>query len=272
MATETKPMVEPLDVDNYTTWSIRMRALLRSKGLWTTVMADSPEAGNDLKALAQIILHVKDFYLMTVGACTTAKEAWTKLKTTYEAKTNARKLLLRRELTTLKMGTTEPLTLYAARAEDIQAQMTAAGDEVKDQEVAMQFLAGLPPAYRMIRTVLVSGDTELNIDEMLPKLLPVEQLTQPERPSEAALYAKPGRGSGSPGFRKNSHGSHSHGGDLNKKKETRKCYYCGKPGHIQKDCFEKKQDEARRRGNSGNGQRPNHGAIALTANQKPKPA
>lgn len=83
MATETKLMVEPLDVDNYATWSIRMRALLISKGLWTTVLADEPEAGNDLKALAQIILHVKDHHLMTVGACTTAKEAWMKLKTTY---------------------------------------------------------------------------------------------------------------------------------------------------------------------------------------------
>ena len=138
--------MERLDVDNYATWSIRMRALLISKGLWTTVEASNPEASNDLKALAQIILHVKDHHLMTVGACNTAKEAWTKLKTTYEAKTNARKLLLRRELTTLKMGATEPLTMYAARAKDIQAQMTAAGDEVKDQEVAMQFLAGLPPA------------------------------------------------------------------------------------------------------------------------------
>lgn len=196
MATETKQMVEPLDVDIYATWSIRMRALLISKGLWTTVEADNPEA-NDLKALAQIILHVKDHHLMTVGACTTAKQAWEKLKTTYEAKTNARKLLLRRELTQLKMGATEQLTMYAARTKDIQAQMTTAGDEVKDQEVALQFLAGLPPAYSMISTVLVSGDRELKIDEMLPKLLPVEQMSQPERPGEAALYAKPGRGHGS---------------------------------------------------------------------------
>lgn len=49
----------------------------------------------------------------------------------------------------LKMNPTEPITIYASRAKDIQAQMSAAGDEVKDQEVAMQFLAGLPPAYGM---------------------------------------------------------------------------------------------------------------------------
>jgi hypothetical protein len=83
--------------------------------------------------------------------------------------------------------------VYAARAKDIQAQLRTAGDEVKDQEVAIQFLAGLPPAYGMISTLLTSGDRELLIDEMLPKLLQVEQMAQPERPSEAALFAKPNR-------------------------------------------------------------------------------
>ena len=147
MATiEEKPSVERLDVDNYATWSIRMRALLISKGLWAAVTSDTPDADKDQKALAQIILNVKDHHLMTVGKCERAKIAWETLKTTYEAKNNARRLLLRRELTQLKMGATEPLTVYAARAKDLQSQLTAAGDEVKDQEVALQYLAGLPPA------------------------------------------------------------------------------------------------------------------------------
>jgi dienelactone hydrolase len=77
-----------------------MKALLISKGLWTAVVAETPsDATQDQKALAQIILHVKDHHLMTVGNCDTAKIAWETLKNTYEAKTNARKLLLRRELT-----------------------------------------------------------------------------------------------------------------------------------------------------------------------------
>ena len=152
-------MVERLDVDNYATWSIRMRALLISKGLWGSVTGDnSIDPDKDQKALAQIILHVKDYHLMTVGNCDTSKIAWDALKATYEAKSNARKVLLRRELTGLKMGATEPLTVYGARAKDIQAQLRAAGDDAKDQEVAIQFLAGLPPAYGMITTVLTAQD------------------------------------------------------------------------------------------------------------------
>ncbi len=48
--------------------------------------------------------------------------------------------------------------MYASRAKNLQAQMQAAGDEVGDQADAMQFLAGLPPAYGMISTVLTASD------------------------------------------------------------------------------------------------------------------
>ena len=258
-ATTSQATIERLDVDNYATWSIRMRALLISKGLWAAVTADTPDADKDQKALAQIILHVKDHHLMTVGKCETAKIAWETLKTTYEAKTNARRLLLRRELTQLKMGASEPLTVYAARAKDLQTQLTAAGDEVKDQEVALQYLAGLPPAYGMISTVLVSGDRDLKIDEMLPKLLPVEQqAAQLERPSEAALFAKPNSGFG---------GKNRSKGGFSKPKEDRECFFCGRKGHIKKDCIKWKRSQARQGGDSGF-QRPQYSAVALTAHSR----
>ena len=82
--------------------------------------------------------------------------------------------------------------MYAARAKDIQAHLTTAGDEVKDQEVAIQFLAGLPPAYGMISTVLTSMDKELKNDEMLAQAA-TGGTAQPEHSSEAALFAKPPR-------------------------------------------------------------------------------
>ena len=98
MSADGKPAIDPLDVDNYATWSVRMRALLLSKGLWGAVTGDAMEAERDQKALALLILHVKDHHLQTVGSATTSKNAWDTLKATYEAQTNARKLLLRREI------------------------------------------------------------------------------------------------------------------------------------------------------------------------------
>lgn len=240
MSAESKPMVEPLDVDNYVPWSIRMRALLTSKGLWRAVKGDSTDAVEDQKALAQIILHVKDHHLLTVGSCKTSTIAWNTLEAIYQAQSNARKVQLRRELTQLKMGATEPLTVYAARAKDIQAQLQAAGEDIKDQEVGIQFLAGLPSAYTIINTILTSGDQDLKIDTMLPKLLTVEQATQAqsERPNEeAALIAKPNGGCG---IKQRSDGRLH--------RDNRECFYCGKKGHIQADCRKKKFDDMKRSG------------------------
>ena len=205
-----KPTVERLDVDNYATWSIRMKALLISKGLWAAIEGDAgiEVRALDQKALACILLYVRDHHLMALASCDTAKSAWEMLKNVYEAKTNARKLLLRRELTMLKMGVSEPLTKYAARAKDIQLQLLATGESVTDTEAALQFLAGLPGAYDMIKTVLTASDSDLAIDTVLPKLMAVEQqMLRPEYSNgdEKALSAKRFNGRNGHGNRPNRH-------------------------------------------------------------------
>ena len=74
---DDRATVEPLDLDNYGTWSVRMKFLLIHKGLWAATTAEeSPEANMDQKALATICLNVKPHHLATVGSCRTAKEAW----------------------------------------------------------------------------------------------------------------------------------------------------------------------------------------------------
>lgn len=222
MTTEVKTAVELLDVDNYATWRSKMKFLLITKGLWTTVEGESTDRDKDAKALAQIGLHVKDHHLPVLETCATAKEAWEQLKTIYQAKSNARKRQLRKELSQLKMGATEPLTKYVARAKEIQNQLRAAGYEVADQEVVWALLAGLPSPYDTVVTVLeTSADVDMRLDDILPKLMPVEQRLYAPGVStreETALLSK----------------------------TDRECWYCGIKGHLQKNCRKKRQDDARR--------------------------
>lgn len=152
-----------------------MRFLLTIKGLWTAIVDEAADAESDTKALALIGLYVKEHHLPTLERCKTAREAWQQLESVYQAKSNARKLQLRKELTQLKKGGDEPLTKYVARAKDIQAQLLAAGHTVADQDLIFSVMAGLPSAYDTIVTVLESGDGELALDHIVPKLLQVEQ-------------------------------------------------------------------------------------------------
>ena len=258
---EEKLMVELLDVDNYATWAIRMRALLMSKGLWKVVIGVSTDEEEDQKALAQIMLRVADQHLTTLRDINTSKSAWEKLKTIYEAQSNARKLKLRQDLAQLKMGPAEAMTNYVGRAREIQAQLRAAGHEVKDEDLALSVMAGLPPAYNVITTVLVNSDKELKLDDMLPKLLQAEQSLVTERIVNAeatALFTKP-KGTFNKKF-------NNKGNRKPPRKETRTCFYCRMPGHIAKHCFKKKADEDERNGAPGGFKfHSQYGAIALTA-------
>ena len=235
MASASIPAVELLDVHNYATWRSKIKFLLITKGLWTAVTGESTDRDVDAKALAQIGLHVKDHHLPVLESCTTAKAAWEKLEAVYQAKSNARKRQLRKELAQLKMGAAEPLTKYVARAKQIQNQLKSAGYDVGDQEVVWALLAGLPPTYDTVVTVLeASTDSDIKLDDILPKLMPVEQrLTSPESAAHesAALVAerKSGlRGNWSERY-KSSNRYHSN-------QEPRTCYVCGDPNHLARNC------------------------------------
>lgn len=233
-ATEDRVPFELLDVDNYATWAKRMKYLLIMKGLWSAVTSDTVDADKNEKAMAAIGLRMKDHHLATLERCTTAKQVWMELAATFQAKSNARKRQLRKELSQLKMGTAEPLTKYVSRAKEIQNQLRAAGHEVSDQEVAWAVLAGLPPAFDTVVTVLESStDADLKLEDLLPKLMPVEQRMTQESSShssllgETALAAK--RKSGYDGRPKRYEGH-----------KQRLCFACGRPGHIAKNCPERR--------------------------------
>ena len=123
---------EKLDVDNYSTWSIKFKAVLAVRGLLKAITGDDDNVDHDQKALALMVLSVRDHHLSMLAECSTVKQAWDALKTTYKAKSAARRMQLRRELAKLTKVAGEPVSKYLARASAIKDELSVTGHKVQD--------------------------------------------------------------------------------------------------------------------------------------------
>jgi hypothetical protein len=189
-----KVVIESLDVDNYDTWCVRMKLLLIHKKLWKVVEDPTATAEQSQGALALIGLHVKDHHLGKVAAAKTAKELWDDLGTMYKSKSNVRKMLLRREINALQLGSGEPVSMYVARAEDLYKNLTSTGSDMKPEDMAFAILAGLPDEYGTLVTILEATSEKMTAKNMLPLLLQTKarlklQGSSEKGESHAAAYA-----------------------------------------------------------------------------------
>jgi hypothetical protein len=280
-----KIVIEPLDLDNYGTWSLRMKALLIHNGLWrategtptaapSTGDAATQGAGGQVvsredsdKALSLITLNVKDQHLVTLSACNTAKEAWDALASQYRSQLNAHRLQLRKELTLLKKSPAEPLSSYFSRARTLWTNLKVAGHTLAESEVVYSALNGLTPEYdTAVEIITTTSKDELKLDAVLIQLLPTEAKHHKNESSDGtqALYARGNQGRAS---HQGYGGSKKPGGNNFTKKpgnqgqKKGKCFYCGKPGHYEADCRKK---AAEQKASAAHTASTSNQAVALT--------
>jgi hypothetical protein len=203
-----------------------MEFLLESRGLGGCIDGTAAVQGSekDRKARTLIGLYVKEHHLATVNECKTAKEAWDALAQLFKARTNARKLQLRKELSDLKMASTETLAKYFARAKALHKDLNGAGHKIEETDVVFSILAGLPLQYKTIVDILVtSGSNEdLTFSNTFSKLV-VKELDNNDYKTEevaGAFVAK-------------------------KYTNGRVCTHCGKSGHSVKYCWKLKAEQGR---------------------------
>ncbi len=243
-----------LGADNYTLWSAQLEAVLTIKSL-SYVLSPAPApapaaAAGDPAAIAQgqaaiaeaaakreaddakaktfLLLSVGPQHVGTVQRAKSAAEAWGTLKSVYAAQSTARQMQLKQELNLLVKGPGETLTEYITRATDLRDQLTSAGYEVREVEVVLSVLNGLPENYAMIRTVLEQKQ-DLRLLELLPNLLLVEARGARDTGTagvqmERAFYS----GRANPGSA-----------------SSRRCWNCNQFGHFRSDCPQLKGADVR---------------------------
>ncbi len=106
MTTESRIQIDKLDNQNWGIWRRKFKALLLSKRLGGVIDGTDEDKENSSQVLGLIQLHLSDAYLSMADDVATAKALWDKLEATFTAQNNARRLLLRQELNSLKKAPT----------------------------------------------------------------------------------------------------------------------------------------------------------------------
>jgi len=219
------------------------------------------------KALAEIILGVKVQHPHKLAEALTARTAWHALAEAFQSKKSARKMQLTRELATLKMHEGEALRMYVGRAKALRAELAGAGHPVGEETAVMHVLAGLPPAYKTFKTVLLAAGVSLQWDQFLPALVPVE-VEQKESASKrngepSMAYSAYHAGGGRAAF----------GAQTQPTPKQITCWYCNKQGHRRHECRKLQADKKHQHGRAvSRGRRDDDGqagAVAFTATGMP---
>lgn len=267
----TKFGFRKLGNDNYPQWRMHMRGLLQTKDIASAITDPEDEASDKAKGL--ITLCVQEYHLPLIEASDTAHDAWTALEQLYQQRSSANLIRLKREMANLQKKREETVMEYVARARALADQITAAGHQPDDEDILQAVLAGLPSKFAMMRTIIESLDELPSLTEATAKLMLVES-EQPHTNESAyvtngrpppfggtrpRVYIPPHRRQpGSGGYRSSSTPA---GNNSNNRRESRSCYYCGKKGHLKKDCRKRKADMSK----EDSGRNSSAQVVALTA-------
>ncbi|TQD93427.1 hypothetical protein C1H46_020946 [Malus baccata] len=165
--------------ENYEFWSIKMKTIFKSHGLWELVDegyetftekvadAETPPLGKeivlkenmtkDAKALGIIQNSVTDQVFPRIAHEETSKGAWDKLKEEYRGDVKVRKVklqTLRRDFEYARMKEGEPLNDYFSRMFELVNQLKTYGEELTDARIVQKILISLTRKYDNIVNVI----------------------------------------------------------------------------------------------------------------------
>jgi len=227
MAHELKTAVTPLMGDNYPTWKIHCRMALLRENLWTiTSGTETPPATSETdkyakysarrdRALANIMLSIDASLLYLVGNLDDPKAVWKKLENTFQKKSWANKLRLRRKLHSMQLKEGGSVHSHIREMTEVFNSLAVIDDPLSNDDKVLYLLASLPETYDVLVTSLETNENVPDIEVVTERLLQMEckykERSSQKEQGESVLIVK--------------------------NNKIKKCHHCKKKGHVQENCW-----------------------------------
>lgn len=244
-----------LSGDNYCQWAMKMRLILTAKGLEDIVLQDSKSEDKRKAARASMVIvnSLDDKNLAIIAACGSPREIWTRLESEYSEQETIGLEAVLTEFYSLKKKPNQSISEYVAYVYKLVLKMSQLGRETdKDAQMA-KIISGLPADYFNFKRTWDMSAASVKTPELLLSMLKKEEAALKPGSSNEALLARRKPNKGNSNNRANKK-------DIDAKKASSQCKYCGTTGHWWSECPTRPSDwkpprsekDNSRRGNSKN--------------------
>ncbi|MCO5584117.1 hypothetical protein L7F22_038040 [Adiantum nelumboides] len=263
--------IDKLNGNNYQVWKLKMELYLKELQLWDVISTPAPSpvaaewTAKDNTAHMEIILHCGDRQVQMVRSLKSAEAIWSFFQKTYEHTDLVYQVSLIKRVVNTNMQEGQSATKFVDAWQALLDEVIISGLAIPETLQTMILLAALPSSWRAFITTQASS-VNLQLQPLVAKIHQEEALrgqSTGAQPVALATTIKPAKPRGNSSNRQGSfnnskqphrhhHSNFNHGGQrqYHGGKSNPHAHFqynfCHKYGHLEKDCHQKKRNQASR--------------------------
>lgn len=222
-------------------------------------MTDKAWQNMDMNAKSFIEKHLANHVMADIGKKMNSKETWDYLKEIYMNKVHigenmdnnessdngkeddASKLFLKDELYSLQMEEGGDLQDHLNKFQNCVTNLSKVDEKYEDEDKAIMLLSSLPTSFEQLITTLVSGKDTHKFDEVTEAIQSYAKMSRETKSSQEDLYVE-GKETGQSTSKEDKSGNK--GRSKSKGEDKKRCFVCGAPDHLKRNCKVGKEKKA----------------------------
>lgn len=228
--------------ENYSEWSFAAENFLILEGMAKCIKPEPgaiPEAADDARTKAKLILTVDPSIYVHIKNVSTSKELWEKLRTLFDDSGFTRKISLLRNLISVRLENCSSMTSYVTQIVEAGQKLSGTGFAISDEWIGSIMLAGLSEKYMPMIMAIEHAGMCITTDAIKAKLMDMEPENSDVNNALACFRKQHSQHSKNNKSMARKNGMSTQKSISVKGKQNVKCYNCKLYGHYRNQCENK---------------------------------